>query len=157
MKQPGDNPMQGIAIDRLSVHPDITAKQAVGMARDLALEADMDSEILLEGDHIPIVDGEFVAKAIDFRRGDMFVYDPANEPMETHKVSSDHNHTRGIEVMRIDAEPGDMAFDRHDAGMAWDEFERYGKLWLEWLRGNVVPVRSETRYVRTDTGQEVDV
>lgn len=151
MKLPGENGVQGIEIERTTVHPGTTPRQAVELARNLG----DDIEAYYDDEHGMIVDGEFVATAIDFRKGDLFLVERQGQQDGYYQVYSDHNWTRGVEVVQMDAEPGTFEMEYHDAGAEWDQIDSYGNLWLAWLQGHVVPIEKKSVYIRSDTGTEV--
>lgn len=150
MKQPGDDGRQGIDIDRLTVHPEITRKQALELAEELAEDANVPYEVLPDEGYI---EPEFVKNAIDFREGDRFLVIHPGGPNDHYQVVSDHNWNRDVYVAPIDAEPGHPDYE----GTAWGEFASHVDLWWDWLRGRVVEVRKESRFIRTDTREEIDV
>lgn len=155
MKQPGQYGVQGIDIDRLKVDHELTAGRAVELAQELADDANMDIEAYNDPNFGLQIEGRFVRKAIDFRQNDMFVIEHPGGPNDYHKVVSDHNyHPTGIKVAPVNAEPGTPKYER---APDYEQVGSYGNLWYDWLRGRVVQVERVEKYVRADTGQEVDV
>jgi hypothetical protein len=157
MKQPGNNGVQGVEIEQLSVDPGMSPERAVELAKEVAEEAGMTIEAYHRDEYGTQVESEFVSKAIDFRIGDLFMVEHPGGPNDYYQVVSDSNFCRGIEVVRMELLPGDFEMENHGSGTEWDTFSTYGQLWVDWLRGRVIPVRREQRFVRTDTGAEVDL
>jgi len=150
MKLPGDDGVQGIPIDSLTVDPDLTEAEAVELAQELG-----DESAHVEPDGYKSVDPEFVVRAIDFKQYDRFVvdgeYDDANG---RYVVASNPTWSSTILVAPVWAEPGDEEYEH--AG-DWNQMARYFHLWVAWLRGNVRQVRVETQYVDAETGEVLEL
>lgn len=155
MNQPGDRAMNGIGIDTLEVSPSISAKGAAELADELGAEpvnyaipdqADRDGH----PDWFLEIDTDFVINAIGFQKGDCFLYDSDTTRVETTivEVVSTNQFSPGLEITNA---------QQHSIDMDWEELGSYGVLWVEWLRGNVIPLKESTEYIRQDTGDVVEV
>lgn len=140
------------AFDEVPSLPDPTISQfdAAELARHLGAD-----QVNVDGDGRLHIDHSFVTSTLELRQADRFMVEYEDHDPTYHQVAEDTNFTVGFKVAPIDAGPGDMEY--HRAG-DWDECgPGYGVLWLAWLRGNVIPLRTETVYYRRDTGEEVDI
>lgn len=142
MKRPGDTGRQGIDIEALDTDPEMDRATAVDHARTLG------ADVTPEGRVLP----GFVTKAIDFREGEVFVYEKVTGEELVFEVASSRQFTSQLKV----TVPGQNAA-RGYRPQEWSEFDDgYTDLWVAWLQGRVAPVDTETRYVRMDTGEEVE-
>lgn len=156
MKHPGDTGRQGIDIESLDVDPQTTKEFARQFTQDE-----------LEGMHGRKCGSDVVINAIEFRRGDLFIWDSKQFPMPADNVTGGAEdfgclqvvHTNqfspGLAVAPHDAVPGDRAFEEP---MEIEEFATGGylRMFRDWLRGDLVEIRADTTYIRTDTDEPIE-
>lgn len=155
MIHPGEKSMQGYDTESLEVDPEATMQDA----RDVLGQLGIDPE-----------DRGDIVSAMDLRQGNRFYHYSAPVPAEEnpyddcelgewgptiHDVVNDTNWYDGLQLTDVRAGPGDIEYERADDIDTWLPLD-YVRLFRDWLRGEVVEVRVETTYFRTDTGEPVD-
>lgn len=144
MKIPGDTGHQGIAIDQLDTTPSIDLSDAIETAAALGSDpASYDPE-----SDTAEIDPDFVINAIDFRPHDVFLWASVGR----FEVLSTNQYHPGLSLIHPEAPHMEPA---NTETCDFAEAYAYSQLWRDWLRGDVVPLDRETRYIRQDTTDRV--
>lgn len=143
MKVPAD--YEGLEAD-----PNLSLEAAVEVAKDLGGDAR-----LIEDDVVEI-DSDIIINTIGFHPGDAFLYDNGRGT-SYNRVVRTNQFAPGFSTCMLGA--GLASTEAKGAKKAdWSEYgSTYGELWVAWLQGRIVPIEETRTYVRTDTGEEVEV